>query len=155
MAFPLTVPPKTNHKSFLYSPINTDLDTLDAHIAFLGILHGSPYSMADVNNEQSRGPAAMRQATDRAVRSLERYDFDIGGPALPRQADQGRRLRRRAGQHVRLSGSRHARRAGGAQNFESRRAADDPRRRSRDSDPCASRLRRPRPDHDNPNRRTS
>jgi arginase family enzyme len=25
-------------------------------------------------------PAAMRQASDRIVRSLERYDFDLGGP---------------------------------------------------------------------------
>lgn len=80
MALPLTIPPKTNHKSFLYSALCDDLDKLDAHIAFLGIPHGSPYSMDDVNNEQSRGPTAMRQATDRAVRSLERYDFDIGGP---------------------------------------------------------------------------
>ena len=36
--------------------------------------------MEDVNNEQSRAPYAVRQASDRAVRSLERYDFDIGGP---------------------------------------------------------------------------
>jgi agmatinase len=33
-----------------------------------------------VNNDQSRAPTAVRQATDRIVRSLERYDFDIGGP---------------------------------------------------------------------------
>ena len=25
-------------------------------------------------------PTAMRQASDRMVRSLERYDFDLGGP---------------------------------------------------------------------------
>jgi agmatinase len=80
MTLPLTVPPKAGHNSFLYAPVHTDFDTLDAHIAFLGIPHGAPYSMEDVNNEQSRAPAAIRQATDRAVRSLERYDFDIGGP---------------------------------------------------------------------------
>jgi agmatinase len=80
MDLPLTVPPKTGHKSFLYAPVSTDLDNLDAHIAFLGIPHGDPYSMEDVNNDQSRAPTAIRQATDRAVRSLERYDFDIGGP---------------------------------------------------------------------------
>lgn len=80
MEMPLTVPPKTGHKSFLFSEVCTDLDKLDAHIAFLGIPHGDPYSMEDVNNEQSRAPTAIRQATDRAVRSLERYDFDIGGP---------------------------------------------------------------------------
>src|SRR5437773_1345678 len=86
MALPLTVPPKTNHKSFLYSPVHTYLDTLGAHIAFLGIPHGSPYSMEDVNNEQSRAPTAVRQASDRVVRSLERYDFDIGGPLLDNRA---------------------------------------------------------------------
>jgi agmatinase len=80
MDLPLTIPPKTGHKSFLYSPVHTDLDTLDAHIAFLGIPHGDPYSIEDVNNEQSRAPTAIRQASDRAVRTLERYDFDIGGP---------------------------------------------------------------------------
>ena len=34
MAMPLTVPPKTGHKSFLYSPVQTDLDTLDAAYRF-------------------------------------------------------------------------------------------------------------------------
>ena len=77
---PLTVPPKVGHKSFLYMPLCTDLDTLQADIAFLGIPHGAPYSMEDVNNDQSHAPTAVRQASDRAVRSLERYDFDIGGP---------------------------------------------------------------------------
>jgi agmatinase len=80
MALPLTVPPKTNHKSFFIrrsTPIST---RSTRHIAFIGIPHGSPYSMEDVNNEQSRAPTAIRQATDRAVRSLERYDYDIGGP---------------------------------------------------------------------------
>ena len=80
MKLPLTVPPKHGHKSFLYSEVATDLDNLRADIAFLGIPHGDPYSMEDVNNDQSRAPPAVRQATDRAVRSLERYDFDVGGP---------------------------------------------------------------------------
>lgn len=80
MALPLTVPPRHGHKSFLYSEVVTDLDRLKADIAFLGIPHGDPYSMEDVNNDQSRAPTAVRQATDRAVRSLERYDFDVGGP---------------------------------------------------------------------------
>jgi agmatinase len=80
MALPLTVPPRYGHKSFLYMPVQTNLDALRADIAFLGIPHGDPYAMEDVNNEQSRAPYAVRQASDRAVRSLERYDFDIGGP---------------------------------------------------------------------------
>lgn len=80
MGLPLTVPPKHGYTSFLYSRIVTDLDELRADIAFLGIPHGDPYSMEEVNNDQSRAPTAVRQITDRAVRSLERYDFDLGGP---------------------------------------------------------------------------
>jgi agmatinase len=80
MSLPLTVPPKQGHKSFLYSEVVTDLDRLEAGVAFLGIPHGDPYSMEDVNNDQRRAPTAVRQASDRAVRSLERYDFDVGDP---------------------------------------------------------------------------
>jgi agmatinase len=79
MTLPLTVPPKHGHPSFLYSKVVTDLDNLDAHIAFLGIPYGDPYSIEDVSNDQSNAPTAIRQASDRAVRSLERYDFDING----------------------------------------------------------------------------
>src|SRR5499426_295166 len=76
----LTVPPKHGHPTFLFSELALDLDGLDADIAFLGIPYGSAYSFEDVSNEQSRMPTAMRQASDRIVRSLERYDFDLGGP---------------------------------------------------------------------------
>ena len=80
MKMPLTVPPKHGHPSMLYSKVETDLDKLDAHIAFLGIPYGHPYSFEDVtNNDQPSAPTAVRQATERAVRSLERYDFDVGG----------------------------------------------------------------------------
>jgi len=80
MTMPLTVPPKHGHPSLLYSKVATDLDNLDAHIAFLGIPYGCPYSFEDVtNNDQPSAPTAVRQASERCVRSLERYDFDIGG----------------------------------------------------------------------------
>ena len=80
MKLPLTTPSKNGYPSFLYADTVSDLDTLAADIAFLGIPHGAPYAMEDVNNDQSRAPDAIRQVTDRAVRSLERYDFDLGGP---------------------------------------------------------------------------
>ena len=80
MALPLTVPPRYGHKSFLYMPVQTDLDRASCRHRFPRHPHGDPYAMEDVNNEQSRAPYAVRQASDRAVRSLERYDFDIGGP---------------------------------------------------------------------------
>jgi agmatinase len=76
----LTVPPKHGHSTFLFSELALDLDALRADIAFLGIPYGSAYSFEDLSNEQSRMPTAMRQASDRIVRSLERYDFDLGGP---------------------------------------------------------------------------
>jgi len=82
MPLPLTVPPKHGHKTLLYSQLATDLDHLDAHIAVLGMPYGSPYSIDEVTNDQTNAPTAVRQATDRAVRSLERYDFDVGGPLL-------------------------------------------------------------------------
>jgi agmatinase len=76
----LTSPPKHGHRTFLYSKLATDLDDLRADIAFLGIPYGSAYSVEDITNDQSNAPTAMRQASDRLVRGLERYDFDIGGP---------------------------------------------------------------------------
>lgn len=76
----LTTAPRTGHATFLYSELATDLDTLQADIAFLGIPYGDAYSFAEIVNDQTNMPAAMRRATDRIVRSIERYDFDLGGP---------------------------------------------------------------------------
>lgn len=76
----LTVPPRHGHPTFLFSELALDLDSLQADIAFLGIPYGSAYSFEDITNDQSRMPTAMRQASDRIVRGLERYDFDLGGP---------------------------------------------------------------------------
>lgn len=84
MSLPLTVPPKHGHTSMLFSEVVTDLDSLDADIAFIGNPYGNAYSIDDMGNDQSKAPTAVRQATDRSVRvgSLDRYDFDIGGPLL-------------------------------------------------------------------------
>ena len=78
----LTTPPKQGHRTLLYSTPAPDLDALDAHVAVLGIPFGSPYSIEDVTNDQTNAPTAVRQASDRAIRSPERYDFDLGGPML-------------------------------------------------------------------------
>ncbi|WP_454684412.1 agmatinase [Ancylobacter moscoviensis] len=82
MSARLTTPPKHGHKSLLYSEVVDDLDNLKADIAVLGIPYGSAYTIEEVSNDQSNAPTAIRQASDRAVRALERYDFDIGGPLL-------------------------------------------------------------------------
>ncbi len=82
----LTTVPKHGHKSLLYSEVVTDLNTLDyVDIAVLGVPYGSPYSIDEVTNDQTNGPTAVRQATDRALRSFERYDFDIGGSMTDNQ----------------------------------------------------------------------
>jgi agmatinase len=80
MALPLTVPPGLSHQTFLYSPLVTDLDGLDAHVAILGIPHGSAYEPHAIANDQITAPDAVRRVTERVSRGLERYDFDVGGP---------------------------------------------------------------------------
>lgn len=76
----LTSPSRRDHATFLYSEPVSELDGLQADIAFLGVPFGSGYSFAETVPDQSRAPHAMRQATDRILRSIERYDFDLGGP---------------------------------------------------------------------------
>jgi agmatinase len=77
---PLTTAPLHGQSTFLFSQPARDLEQLNADIAFLGIPYGSAYTVGEISNDQSAMPAAMRHATDRMVRSLERYDFDLGGP---------------------------------------------------------------------------
>jgi len=57
-----------------------------AHVAFLGVPFGSGYSFAEQAPDQANAPAAMRAATDRILRGIERYDFDLGGPLYDNQA---------------------------------------------------------------------
>ena len=78
----LTGPPKKEFQSFHDFPIITDLDNFEADIAFLGIPFGDPYSMAEVSNDQSTAPTHVRRYCERALRGLDRYDFDIGGTLL-------------------------------------------------------------------------
>ncbi|NTG64749.1 arginase [Agrobacterium rhizogenes] len=77
---PLTVPASTSYGSFLYSDVSTDLDNLAADIAFLGIPYGSAYTPDALSNDQIFAPDTIRRMTDRVARSLERFDFDVGGP---------------------------------------------------------------------------
>jgi agmatinase len=71
---------KQDHRTFLFSEPAGDLDSLEADIAFLGIPYGSAYSVAEITNDQSNMPTAMRQASGRITRNIEHFDFDVGGP---------------------------------------------------------------------------
>lgn len=46
MTLPLTVAPAQGFTSFLDFPVHTDLETLEADVAILGIPYGAPYSTA-------------------------------------------------------------------------------------------------------------
>ena len=76
----LTAPSCAGYETFLYSEPCTDLDRIDADIAFLGVPFGQSYSFAEIASEQSRMPRAMRAASGQILRAIERYDFDLGGP---------------------------------------------------------------------------
>lgn len=77
---PLTVPASVSHGTFLFSEPCSDLDALDAQIVFMGIPYGSAYTPTALSNDQSNGPDTIRQVSDRVTRTLQRYDFDLGGP---------------------------------------------------------------------------
>jgi agmatinase len=82
MTGPLTTAPRSDAQSFLGFPIALDLDRLDAHIAILGSPYGEAYSIDEISNDQTNAPTAVRRYAERALRNLERWDFDIGGPLL-------------------------------------------------------------------------
>ena len=75
----LTVPPKKAYHSFFDAPIVTDFNELEADIGIIGIPFSDPYSMEEVTNDQTNAPTAIRRVWQRALRGLDRYDFDVGG----------------------------------------------------------------------------
>lgn len=83
----LTVAPRVNHKTLLYSELVTDLENFKADIAILGMPFGSAYGPRSYTNDQTNAPQAIRDVTDRMVRAPEHYDFDIGGPLLQGRSD--------------------------------------------------------------------
>lgn len=75
----LTVRPRQTPSTFLHSEYARDIGSLKADIAFLGIPYGEAYNYDDIVNDQTNGPTALRAASIRVLRGLERYDFDLGG----------------------------------------------------------------------------
>lgn len=75
----LTTRPRQSPPTFLHAEYAPDLNALRADIAFLGIPYGEAYTYDDIVNDQTNGPTAMRAASLKILRGLERYDFDLGG----------------------------------------------------------------------------
>lgn len=94
MAQSLTQAP-AGGQTFLNMPLVTDLESLDADIAVLGIPYGVPYDMDGVAGGSSTAPNAIRRRSlpFGTGRFLEHYDFDHGGPLFgerpPRIVDCG------------------------------------------------------------------
>ena len=89
MTTQLTAPLVAPEVSFLGADLCTDLSTVDADFAVLGIPYGVPYHMAGVHSDAANAPGAFRARTRRFARQVEHYDFDLGGTLF---GDTGARL---------------------------------------------------------------
>lgn len=80
----LIEPPDATLGTFLDFPLVTNLDSLEADIAILGIPFGMPYESSAMANDQSRAPDAIRQATSLSdiAYTKNHFDWDLGGPLL-------------------------------------------------------------------------
>ena len=73
-----TSPPAGHMQSFINAPVCTDLDQLEADIAFLGVPYGIPYSLSEY--QCHGGPSHVRQYSTRFGSSLQGgYNFDLDG----------------------------------------------------------------------------
>ncbi len=58
MTLPLTAAPAAACTTFMNFPLHTDLPSLEAEVAILGIPYGAPYAMDQVANDHRRAPRA-------------------------------------------------------------------------------------------------
>lgn len=86
MAEIITVAPRREFQTFHDFPLCLDLDRLEADVAILGIPYGAAYSVEEVSNDQTNAPTHIRRHCERALRGLDRWDFDIGGTLLDGRA---------------------------------------------------------------------
>ena len=75
-----TIPPRFASGTFLGFPLCTEIDSLEADVAILGIPYGDPYSIDEVTNDQTNAPSAIRLESARLSIGLDQWDFDLGGP---------------------------------------------------------------------------
>ena len=80
-----TIPPRFASGTFLGFPLCTEIDSIEADVAILGIPYGDPYSMDEVTNDQTNAPSAIRLESARLSIGLDQWDFDLGGPLFSGQ----------------------------------------------------------------------
>lgn len=76
--------------AFLGLPVHTDLASVDADVAVLGVPHGWPYPRPGATAGCAEAPSAVRRRAHRLERFRGNWDFDLDAPMLPR--DDERRL---------------------------------------------------------------
>lgn len=69
-----------HRRTFAGFPACTDVVSLSADIAVIGIPHGTPYRNKPSHSQGA--PAAIRKASEKYMGMLDHYDFDLGGPLL-------------------------------------------------------------------------
>ena len=84
MTLPLTVPPRQGFVTFMDFPLWTDLDSLEADVAIIGMPYSDPYTFDEGGGgqDQIHAPSAVRAESARISMSPEQYDFDLGGTML-------------------------------------------------------------------------
>ena len=75
-----TEPPSAG---FLGLPVETDLGSLAADLAILGVPHGWPYPRPGATAGCADAPAAVRDRSQRLARFRGHWDFDLDAPMLP------------------------------------------------------------------------
>jgi agmatinase len=73
-------PIPTGEPSFIDAPRCSDLSTLEADIAVIGVPNGWPYDMAAVTSPSSPAPRTIRQQSNRYAPFLTHFDWDFDGP---------------------------------------------------------------------------
>jgi len=76
----LNVPVAPGRPTFLLSPACDDLAALDADVAVLGVPHGVPYDMANMQGPSADAPRAVREQSVRYAGEVRAsWDFTFGG----------------------------------------------------------------------------
>ena len=91
---PLTIPVPPGQPTFINAPSCTDLAALDADVAVLGVPHGVPYDMANMQAPSAAATRSVRAESMRYAADIRTsWDFTFGGPlfagANPRLVDCG------------------------------------------------------------------
>ena len=81
MALPLTHIPEQGFTSFINAPVESDLTSLNADVAILGVPYAIPYRMGQSANFSA--PGYLREKSLRFANAREpHYNFDFGGELL-------------------------------------------------------------------------